>query len=64
MWYYIEAVYYYLRFQAVSFYRYAFCKEKEIIPFDAREKIYDRDPEVLNSIINYYRYDKFGKKLY
>ena len=59
MWYYLEAVYSYF----YALYKYAFCKETEILPFDAREKIYERDPEVLNAIINYYRYDKYGKKL-
>jgi hypothetical protein len=60
MFQYLRKMYEYIYY----WYSYTFCKEKIVIPFDAREKIYDRDPDVLNSIINYYRYDKAGKKLY
>ena len=57
---YVRAVYDYI----ISLYAYYFCKTKEVIPFDAREKIYDRDPAVLNTILNYYRDDRFGKKTF
>lgn len=56
---YVRAAYDYV----YTLYAYYFCKTKEIIPFDAREKIYDRDPAVLNQILNYYRDEGVGKKL-
>ncbi len=31
------------------------CKEKEPIPFDAREKLYERDMDTLNRILYYYK---------
>ena len=61
MFVYVRAVYDYI----CSIYAYYFgqcLREKVVIPYDAREKIYDRDPEVLNTILNYYRDDIFGKK--
>ena len=38
------------------------CREKEPIPLDAREKIYERDVETLNRILYYYKMPLKGKK--
>ena len=61
MWYYFRTVYDYL--YATYCYFCGRCKKDTIIPFDPREKIYERDPILLNQILNYYRYDKFGRRV-